>query len=179
MVRTAPLLIRQIGRGRSCLAVLDHRLEIAASIGDQCSVARMVDGLHRRNDVNQLRIMVVDVFHEFGLGIRWASDENGTRVSYRLGNSMKKILILSRVPATDGIRFVVDMPGRVIGVHYQVIESRQSKMEHASLMVIDPHDSVIVIGHRSLPSRIGVVPSGAPQRFHCLRSNGLRVKRRR
>ena len=101
----------------------------------------MVDRLHRRDDADQLRIVVVDVLDEFGLGVRRAGDENRAGVSDGLRNAMKKILILRGVPAADGIRLVMDMPSRVVGMQHELVDSRQPEMEYARLAVIDPDDS--------------------------------------
>ena len=76
----------------------------------------MVDGLYCHNEVYQFGIVMVYMFQQFSLGVRWTCDENGTRVSYRLGNAMQKVLILCGVPAADGIRLMMDMPGRVMGM---------------------------------------------------------------
>ena len=86
-----------------------RRFEIVLGISNQSSIARMVNGLHIRNYVYQTGIMMVDMFHEFRLGVRWAGNENSTHAGYRLGNPMKKVLILRSVPATDGIRFAMNM----------------------------------------------------------------------
>ena len=83
---------------------------------DQSAVARMIDGLNSGDDVDQPGIMVVDMFQEFVLGIRRTGNKSSTRMFYRLGNAMKKRLILRGVPAADGIGFVMDMSGRVIGM---------------------------------------------------------------
>jgi hypothetical protein len=121
----------------------------------------MVDRLDSGNDVHQSGIMVVDMFHELRLGVRRARDENSTGVGDRLGDSMEKILILSGVAAADGIRFVMDVPGRVMGMQHQVVDFRPPEMEHAGLMVIDPYDCVIMTAHSSLLSNVQTVPDGS------------------
>jgi len=63
-------------------------------MSDKRTVARVIHGLYARNDVHQCRIMAVNMFYQFCLGICWTRDENGTRALYRLDNSVKEILIL-------------------------------------------------------------------------------------
>jgi len=68
--------------------------EILPGMGDKGTIARMVHGLHPRNDVHHCWIMMVDMFNQFRLGVRWACYENRTCAFYRLDNAVKKILIL-------------------------------------------------------------------------------------
>jgi len=109
-----------------------RRFEIVLGVSNQSTIARMVNGLHSRNYVYQTGIMVVDMFHEFRLGVRWACNENSTRAGYRLGNPMKKVLILRSMPATDRIRFVMDMQGRIMRMQNQTLNVRPSEMEHGA-----------------------------------------------
>jgi len=127
-----------------------RRFEIVLGVSNQSTIARMVNGLHRRNYVYQTGIMVVDMFHEFRLGVRWACNENSTRAGYRLCNPMKKVLILRSVPATDGIRFVMDMQGRIMRMQNQTLNVRPSEIEHAGFMMINPDDRMVMPAHNLL-----------------------------
>lgn len=53
--------------------------------------------------------------------------------------------------AADGIRFVMDMLGWVVGMQHQMLDIRSAEMKHTGLVVIDPYDSVKMAGHKSLP----------------------------
>jgi hypothetical protein len=107
----------------------------------------MVDRLHGHDELHQLGIVVVDMFHQFRLCVRWPGNENRTRVGYRMGNAVEKILILCGVPAADGIRLVMDMASRVIRTQDQSVRFQTPDMKHAGLMVIDPDDGMIIMGH--------------------------------
>ena len=63
-------------------------------MGDKSAIARMVHGLHSRNNVHHCWIVVVDMFHQFRLGVCRACYENRTSAFYRLDNAVKEILIL-------------------------------------------------------------------------------------
>jgi hypothetical protein len=121
--------------------------EIASRVVDQSAIAWMVDRLHRHYEFHQLGIVVVDMFHQFRLCVRRPGNENRTRVGYRLGNAVEKILILCGVSAADGIRLVMDMASRVIGTQYQSVGFQTPDMKHAGLMVIDPDDGMIIMAH--------------------------------
>ena len=55
---------------------------------------------------------------------------------------MEKVLILCRVPAADGIGFVVNVPGGVMGVQNQAIGVCLSEMKNSGFVMIDPYDRV-------------------------------------
>ena len=57
---------------------------------------------------------------------------------------MEKILILCRVPAADGIGFVVNVPGGVMGVQNQAIGVYRSEMKDSGFVMIDPYDRVVM-----------------------------------
>jgi hypothetical protein len=75
------------------------RLKIVPGISNQGAITWMIDSLYPRNQFHQTGIVVVYVFYEFRLGIRWTCDEHGTRIGYSQGNPMKEIMILRGVPA--------------------------------------------------------------------------------
>jgi hypothetical protein len=57
------------------------------------------------------------------------------------------------VAAADGIRFVVDMPGRIVRVNDQLVGFGRAEMKDARLVMIDPDDGVIVLAHADSLSR--------------------------
>jgi hypothetical protein len=116
----------------------------------------MIDGLDTRNDVHQSGIVVVDMFNEFSLRVRWAGNENGAHARHRLDDLMKKVLVLRCMSAADAIRFVMDMPGRVLGMQDQPIDVIAPKLKYAGLKVVDPDDRVVVTSHVVLPCVRGI-----------------------
>ena len=57
-----------------------RRIEVFSGISDELRVAWMIDSFNPDDDVHQLRIVVVNVFDEFGLCIGWSCNENRTSV---------------------------------------------------------------------------------------------------
>ncbi len=71
-----------------------------------------------------------------------------------LGDAMEKVLILCRVSAANGIGFVMNVPGGVMGVQNQAIGLHPSEMKDTGFVMIDPNDRVVMTAHRVLQSRI-------------------------
>jgi len=136
----------------------------------------MIDGLHRRNGVHQIRLMAVDVLHELGLRIGRACDEDRARLCDRLGDRVKESVILSGVSAADAVRLVVDMSGWMLGVKDQLVDFRRTKIKHARLMMIDPDHRMKMLAHKIAPGWFGAtigVPGGAQKQA---RSTSLQEK---
>jgi hypothetical protein len=108
-------------------------------------VAWVVDSLHAHDDVHQLGIVVMNVFDQLGLCIGGSGNEDRTGVCDRFGGGVKIVVILGGMSASDGVRFVMDVPGRMIRVQNESFDVRRAEMEHARLMVIDPNDGMIVM----------------------------------
>jgi hypothetical protein len=110
----------------------------------------MIDGFHRRNGVHHLGIMAVNVLHELGLCIGRAGDEDSGRAGNRLGNGLKESLILRGMSAADGVRFMMDMFGRIMRVENQLVDFARAEMKYASLVMIYPDNGMIVLVHDGL-----------------------------
>ena len=103
----------------------------------------MVDSFHTHDDVHQLGVVVMNVFDHLGLCIGGSGNENRTGVCDRFGGGVKIVVILRGVPAADGIRLVMDVPGRMIRVQNESFDVCRAEMEHARFMVINPNDGMI------------------------------------
>ena len=121
------------------------RLEIFSGIGDQRTVARMIDGLHRRNDVHQFRLMAVNVLHELGLCIGRAGDEDGAGAGDRIGDRLQESLILRGMSAPDRVGFVMDVSRRMIRMQNESFDVRWAELENTGFVVIDPNDGMVVM----------------------------------
>jgi hypothetical protein len=132
-----------------------RRREIFSGVGDQRSIARMIDGLYRRDGIHDLGIVPVNVLHQLGLRIGRAGDKDGTRVGDRFSDGLKKSVILRRMPAADGVGLVMDVFGRIVRVENQLVDVSRAEMKYASFMMIYPDDGVIMLAHNMAPSRIG------------------------
>ena len=89
--------------------------------------------------------MLADVFDQFGRGIGRSRNENRAGVCDRLRHSLKEGVILRGMPAPDGVCFMVDVLGRMIGVQHESFHIGRAEMEHACFMVIDPNDRMKVM----------------------------------
>jgi hypothetical protein len=56
-------------------------------------------------------------------------------------------LILGCVPAADGVRLVMNMPGRIVRVEHQTVQFGPAEVKYARFMVIDPDDGMKMGGH--------------------------------
>ena len=90
--------------------------------------------------------MLVNVFDQLGLGIGRPGDQNRAGVSDRMRNRLEKILILGGVSRADGIGLVVDVPGRIVRTHHQPFDVGRVEVEYAGFVMIDPNDSMKVMG---------------------------------
>jgi hypothetical protein len=137
------------------------RTEIFSGMGDQLCVAWMIDRFHADDRVHQLGIMVVNVFHQFGLRAGRPGDENGAGVRDRSSNSVKKVVIGRCVPTPNGVGLVVDVLGRMIRTQNQTLDIRRAEMKHARLMVVDPNDGMVVmLIHEVSPRLVWRIASG-------------------
>ena len=79
-------------------------------------------------------------------------DEDRAGVGNRLRDSVQKILVGLGMAAADGVRLVMDVPGRVVRVQDQSFNICRAEMEHARFVVIDPNDGMIVmLAHGIMP----------------------------
>jgi hypothetical protein len=135
--------------GRSLLRPLRQhpirRLEVFPGKSDELPVAWMIHGLHADNGVHHLGIALLNVFDQFRLCIGRSRNENlpGVRNGFRDG--LKKVVIGCGVSTADGVRLVMDMPGRMIRMQSELLYVGRAEMKYAGLMVIDPYDGVIVM----------------------------------
>jgi len=125
--------------------------EIFSGISEERSIARMVDGFHRRNGVHHFGIMAVNMLQQLCLCIGRTGDEDSARAGNRVGDGLQEGLILRGMSAADGARFVMDMFGRIMRVENQLIDFRRAEMEYASFMMIYPDDGMIVFVHNATP----------------------------
>lgn len=114
---------------------------------DELRVRRVVDRFGADDGIHQLRVMPVDMLDQLGLGARRTGDENGVSAGNRLGNGVEKFLVRGSVPAADGIRLVMDMPCRMLGMQDVTFDIRRTYVKHPRFTVIDPHNRMIMLSH--------------------------------
>jgi hypothetical protein len=115
-------------------------------VGEELPVAWVIDGFHPHNRLHQLRIMVVDMLDEFGLGIGWPGDEDSTGICDGLSDCVQEILILRGVPRSRSVRgFVVNVPGGMVRMQYQLFGCGRAEMKYTRFAMIDPDDRVKVM----------------------------------
>ena len=121
-------------------------------MGDQLRVAWVINRFHPQYELHQLGIVMLDVLDQERLGICRSRDENRPRIRNRFGNRMKKLIAEGIMPAADGVRLVVNMPGRMIGTQYELVGFRRTEMEYPRLVMIDPDNGMVVWGGHELGS---------------------------
>jgi len=119
--------------------------EITARVGDECTIGRVVDGLNRRDPLDELGVVAVDVLDQLGLGICRTGNQ------YRAGGTdctdhvLKEGVIFGGVAATDRVGFVMNVSSGMLRMHDDLVNIRGVEMKHPRFMVIDPDGSVIVV----------------------------------
>lgn len=127
-------------------------LEVMSSVGDELRVAWMIDRFYADDLSHQRWLMLVNVLHELGLRIGRSRDEHRAGIGDRLRDSLKEIVILGGVPASDRVRLMMDVPGRVIRMQHEPLHIGGTEVEHPSFVVIDPNDRMEVMrGHGADP----------------------------
>src|SRR5271168_2211088 len=89
--------------------------------------------------------MYANMLDQFRLCVGRPGDENRTGVCNRFGDGVKIVVIRGRVPASDRVCLVMDMPGRMIRVQNEPFYICCAEMEHPRFTVIDPDHRVIVM----------------------------------
>jgi hypothetical protein len=105
----------------------------------------MIDRFHPGDDVHQLGVMMMNVFDQFCLCIGWPRNEDGPSVRKRLGDCVQIVMIFRGVSAPDGVRLVMDVPGRVVGVQDKSLNIGWAEMERTRFVVINPNHGMEVM----------------------------------
>jgi len=93
----------------------------------------------------------MNVLDQFGLRIGGAGDQNSAGIGNRLDDRLKVFMVLGGMSAADTIGFMVDVSCRMIRGHHKPLHLGRVEMKHASLPVIDPDDSMIVMISHGMP----------------------------
>lgn len=105
----------------------------------------MINGFHPEDNLHQLGIMVLDVFDQFSLCIGWTCNKNRAGICNCFSNGVKIAVIQRIMTASNGIRFVMDVPSRVIGMQNKLIDVCRAEMKHPRFMMIYPDNGMIVV----------------------------------
>jgi hypothetical protein len=119
--------------------------EITARVGDECTIGGMVDGLNRRDPLDEPGIVAVDVLDQFGLGICRTGDQDCAGGTDCSDHVLKEGVIFGGVPAAERVRFVMNVSSGMLGMHDDLVNISRVEMKHPRFMVIDPDGSVIVV----------------------------------
>src|SRR5882762_4097977 len=105
----------------------------------------MIDGLNARDPLDELGVVAVDVLDQFGLGVCRTGYQYCAGGTDCTDHVLKEGVILRDVPATDRVRFVMNVSSGMLRMHDDLVNIRCVEMKHPRFMVIDPDGSVIVI----------------------------------
>jgi len=97
----------------------------------------MVDGLNRRDPLDELGVVAVDVL-------------DGTDCTDHV---LKENVIFGGVPAANRVRFVTNVSSGMLRMHDDLVNIRRVEMKHPRFMVIDPNGSVIVVRQGAVERR--------------------------
>jgi hypothetical protein len=124
--------------------------EIFSRVSDQRTVARMIDRFHAGYGFHFVRLMLVNMLNQLGLGIGRAGDENGIGVREGFGDGAKVLMIRGGVSAPDRIGLAMDMFGRMVWMDDKPFDIGPVEVENARLLVIDPDDGVMMMSDHVL-----------------------------
>ena len=127
--------------------------EIPARVGDECTIGGMVDGLNRRDPLDELGVVAVDVLDQFGLRIGRTGDQYCAGGTDCTDHVLKEGVIFGGVPAADRVGFVMNVSSGMLRMHDDLVNIRRVEMKHPRFMVIDPNGSVIVVRQDVSPQR--------------------------
>lgn len=116
-------------------------------MSDQFLVRGVVDGLDAGDVRDELGLMAMNVFDEFGLGVGWARDQDRLHISQCCGNAVEIVLILGGFSRPDTVGFVVKVLRRIVGMEHEVVDTLTIEMKDARFAMIDPDDGVVMAGH--------------------------------
>ena len=111
----------------------------------------MVDRFRPGDEIRQLGVMIMNVFDQFCLCIGWTRNEDSARVRKRLGDCVEIAMIFRGASAPNGVRLVMDVPGRVLGVQDNSFNIGWAEMEHTRFVVINPDDGMKMLAHDTAP----------------------------
>jgi hypothetical protein len=149
--------------------------EILASVGDECTIGGMVDGLYRRDSLDELGIVAVDMLDQFGLGIRRTGDQYCASAANCTDHVLKEGVIFGGMPAADRVGFMMNVSSGMLWMHDNLVNIRRVEVKHPRFMVIDPDCRVIVVRqdvlrngnlHGTSQSRPTVQTKYAPRSAH-------------
>jgi hypothetical protein len=110
----------------------------------------MVDSFHPSDSFDKPGVMQANVLDQFRLRIGRPCNQHRAGAGNGFGDGVKIFVIRGGVPAPDRVRFVMDMPGRMIRMQNQPFNLRRAEVKYARLMVIDPdHRMIVMLGHES------------------------------
>jgi len=78
--------------------------EMTPGVIDKLPVAGTVHGFHGDDLLDESRLVLADVFDEFGLFVGRASDKHRSCIRDTVGNSLQEIMIFRRVSASDALK---------------------------------------------------------------------------
>jgi len=105
----------------------------------------MVDGLNRRDPLDELGVVAVDVLDQFGLRIGRTGDQYCAGGTDCTDHVLKEGVIFGGVPAADRVGSVMNVSSGMLRMHDDLVNIRRVEMKHPRFMVIDPDGSVIVV----------------------------------
>src|SRR5207302_1674708 len=144
---------RQVNLGASHAFDAQGLKGLTARVDVECTIGGMVDGLNRRDPLDELGVVAVDVLDQFGLRIGRTGDQYCSGGTDCTDHVLKEGMIFGGVPAADRVGFVMNVSSGMLRMHDELVNIRRVEMKHPRFMVIDPNGSVIVVRQDDSPQR--------------------------
>ena len=104
----------------------------------------MIDGLDADDSRGDRRRVCAKVSEERELRIRWADDQDLTRVLDRIGDGIEIRRVLRRLSRADGAFLVMEVRVLRLRMQHAFVGRIRIEVDDVRFAVIDPDDAVIV-----------------------------------
>jgi hypothetical protein len=94
------------------------RPKVLPGVGNQLAIGGVINRLNAGNLGAQPRYVSADMLHELRLSICRSRNQYSSRIGNGLCDSLKEIVILRRMAATNRIGLVVNMAGGLVGMQH-------------------------------------------------------------
>jgi hypothetical protein len=118
--------------------------EVVPSMIDKLTITRMINRFDSGDSSCQTRTVLFDVLEQFRLCVGRAGDQDHAGIGNRFSHPLEKVVILSSMPTTETIGFVMQVPGRMIRMDDELVGVRCVEMEHAGFAMIYPNHGMIM-----------------------------------
>src|SRR5882724_4370925 len=111
----------------------------------------MVHAFNSGDLFGKLRVMDLNVMHQFQLGIGWTNDEDRSRIGNCFGHFMQISLAGFGVAAAHRIGAMVNVTLWIVGLDHLMVGVIPVEMEYLGFLVVNPDDGMEMGAHLFSP----------------------------